>query len=298
MRWLTETYLLVGRNRKNLLQKLNKEGVRVRKLEIFDEKNAKITIDKKDTPKYFAICKNSWYNKLLKIGGICAPIYKAVKFPLITLAILFFFAFCYLFDFVYLQTVYEGDAILYQKQIEEQFDNAGLTPFKPFKQEILNEIASALQKNASISHVTVKKRGNKAVVTVKGAQIAPEKLVVLSGDYVANESFTVLNITVYSGTALVKKGDFVKKGETVAKASTLIKEEEVPCPLILALTAECTFEYIYECAYNIDDSLKLNALASAKLALGEYEVRSHTVELIDKNKIKVILKYEKTLIGG
>ena len=92
MRWLTETYLLVGRNRKNLLQKLNKEGVRVRKLEIFDEKNAKITIDKKDTPKYFAICKNSWYNKLLKIGGICAPIYKAIKFPLITLAILFFFA--------------------------------------------------------------------------------------------------------------------------------------------------------------------------------------------------------------
>ena len=62
MRWLTETYLLVGRNRKNLLQKLNKEGVRVRKLEIFDEKNSKITIDKKDAPKYFAICKNSWYN--------------------------------------------------------------------------------------------------------------------------------------------------------------------------------------------------------------------------------------------
>lgn len=298
MNWLTETYLLVGRNRKNLFQKLNKAGISLKKIEIFDEKRAKITIDKKDASKYFAICKNSWYNKLLKIGGICAPIYKAIKMPLITLAIIFFFAFTYFFDFLYLQTVYEGDALLYQKQIEEQFELAGITKYKPFNQSTLNEIAFILQQNASISHVTVKKQGNKAIVSVKSAQTPPQKLIVLNSDFIASEDMTVLNITVYSGSAVVKKGDFVKKGELIAKASALVKEEEAPCPLILALTAECTFEYVCEYVYEINDSAKLNALAGAKLALGDYTVRSYTFKNEGKNKIKVILKYEKTLIGG
>ena len=47
MNALTVTYLLVGRNRKYLLQKLSKAGIAVKKLQILDEKRAKITIDKK-----------------------------------------------------------------------------------------------------------------------------------------------------------------------------------------------------------------------------------------------------------
>ena len=52
MRMLTKTFLVTGRNRNILLQRLKKYGVSVFKIQIIDEKRAKITIDEKDTPKY------------------------------------------------------------------------------------------------------------------------------------------------------------------------------------------------------------------------------------------------------
>ena len=298
MNLLTVTYLIVGRNRKYLLQRLSKSKIAVKKLEIIDEKHAKITIDKKDSLKYFAICKNSWYNKELKIGGFCAPIYKAVKNPLITIAVILFFASAYFADNVYLESVYVGDALLYQSVVENQLEEVGVTKFKRFSQDSLNEAASALQKQSGISFITIKKRGNKAVVDLKSELAPPSKLLVFNSDYLAPEDMTVLNLTVYSGMAVVKNGDFVKKGEIIAKASCLIKDEEKPCPLILALTAECDFVFYYESAYGVNDSIKLNAAASAKHMLGDYTVRSYKIEQIDKNKLKVVLKYEKTLIGG
>jgi hypothetical protein len=295
---LTVTYMLIGRNRKYLLEKLSKSKIAVKKLEIIDEKHAKITIDKKDSLKYFAICKNSWYNKQLKIGGFCAPIYKAVKNPLITIAVILFFAFAWFADSVYLESVYVGDALLYQSIVENQFEAAGITRFKRFSQEGLNEVSNTLQNQAGISFITIKKRGNKAVVDLKVEQSAPSKLLVLHSDYLAPEDITILNLTVYSGTAAVKNGDFVKKGDVIAKASCVIKEEEQSCPLILALTAECVYEYYYETTYSINDSVKLNAVAAAKHMLGDYMVRSYKVEQINENKLKIVLKYEKTLIGG
>ena len=298
MNLLTVTYLVVGRNRKYLLQRLSKSKIAVKKLEIIDEKHAKITIDKKDSLKYFAICKNSWYNKLLKIGGLFAPLYKAVKNPLITIAVIFFFSFAYFADGIYLKSVYLGDSLLFQNVIDNHLEEAGITKFKPFSQERLNEVAIKLQKQAGISLVTIKKHGNQAIIDLKMEQSAPNKLLIFHNDYLAPEDMTVLNLTVYSGTAVVKNGDFVKKGEVVAKASCIIKEEEQACPLVLALTAECVYEYYYETTYSINDSIKLNAVASAKHMLGDYTVRSHKVEQINKNKLKVVLKYEKTLIGG
>jgi hypothetical protein len=138
----------VGRNRKYLLQRLSKSKIAVKKLEIIDEKHAKITIDKKDSLKYFAICKNSWYNKLLKIGGLFAPLYKAVKNPLITIAVIFFFSFAYFADGIYLKSVYLGDSLLFQNVIDNHLEEAGITKFKPFSQERLNEVAIELQKQA------------------------------------------------------------------------------------------------------------------------------------------------------
>ena len=73
MALLTKTYLVKGLNRNLLLQKLIKAGIRVKKLKIIDEKNAEITIDGKDCSKYIAICKKTWYNSLVKVGGIFSP---------------------------------------------------------------------------------------------------------------------------------------------------------------------------------------------------------------------------------
>ena len=44
--------------------------------------------------------------------------------------------------------------------------------------------------------------------------------------------------------------------------------------------------FYYETAYGVNDSIKLNAVASAKHMLGDYTVRSYKIEQIDKNKLK------------
>jgi hypothetical protein len=108
----------------------------------------------------------------------------------------------------------------------------------------------------------------------------------------------ILNLTVYSGTACVSIGQAVKRGEVLVRAIHVIKEEEIKAPIFCVITAECVFEYIYTSNYPLNGDSNLNALASAKFALGDFTVRSYTTQKIGKNQIKVILKYEKTLNGG
>lgn len=298
MRMLTKTFLVTGRNRNILLQRLKKYGVSVFKIQIIDEKRAKITIDEKDTPKYFAICKNSWYNKELKIGGICAPFYLMIKKSILTVFLLVFFAITYFADFLFLGAVYQGEAVLYKRQIEDAFSDVGIKKYSAFSQTQLDSALAVLQKSEDIAFITLKKSGSKAIVYLKTAKALPDKLQTFNSDFIASEDMRILNITVYSGTAMVQKGDFVKKGQVIAKASNVVKETEVPTLLTLAVSAECIFEYIYESANRIDDSTKQNAFVMAKFMLGDYQILSHSFENIDNNKLKVIIKYEKNLIGG
>ena len=221
-----------------------------------------------------------------------------IKKSIITVFILAFFAISYFADFVYLGTVYQGDAILYKGQIEEVFKDIGIKKYFNFSQSQLDKASSILQKDKDIAFLTLKKSGSKAVVYLKTAFNPPEKLQAFERDFIAREDMKILNITVYSGTAMVQKGDTVKKGQVIAKACNFIKEEQVPTLLTLAVSAECTFEYLYKSDYKIDDSCKQNALVMAKFMLGDYQVLSHSIERIDDCNVKVVIKYEKNLIGG
>ena len=110
----------------------------------------------------------------------------------------------------------------------------------------------------------------------------------------------MLNITLYSGTAVASNGDFIKKGELIAKAKNLLNDAdktEIDAPIIGVITVECNFEYCYNTKFKPTDDIRSNALAMAKFHLGDYIVRSFSFEE-GESFIKVILKYEKILIGG
>lgn len=299
MDFLTKTYLVEGSNHDLLFKRLKRANVNLVKVQIINKKQLKITIDVKDTPKFFAICKNSWYNKELKIGGIFAPFYKCVSKWIVTLAIICFFVFSYAFNNLYLQTEYQGDSIYFTKQIQTALNNAGVHTYRFFSQKQLNAVEIELKKEKEIAFVSAQKCGNRSIIYIKRAQIEPERLPVYQTDLIANEDMVILKITVYSGTAVVQENCAVKKGDIIAKASYFLKdEEEIKCPLICLVTAECVYEYVYESEFKINDGAKNNALALAKFTLGDYHVRSYSFEVIGKNKLKVILKYEKTLVGG
>ena len=298
MTFLTKTFLVTGKNRKMLLDRLKTKGVRVLKLKILDEKRAKFTIDSKDTLKFFAICKNSWYNVLVNIGGICAPFYICGKKAIIIVFAILFFALSFFCDNLYFGNVYQGDALYYRAVIEKSFEDAGIKKNEVFSQNKLDQVNKRLSAESSVAFISIQKRGNKAIIYLKRSVIEPKKMVTLNHDLVAEQDMVILNITVYSGTAVVSKGSFVKKGEVIASASYLLKEEIISCPLVCEVNAECTFEYIYEHNATLDDGVKANALAMAKFKLGDYDVRSFDFVELGKNKLKVTIKYEKSLIGG
>ena len=78
----------------------------------------------------------------------------------------------------------------------------------------------------------------------------------------------------------------------------LIKDNEVACPLVFTMASECTFTYEYVSTYKLDDSTIQNGLALAKIALGDYELRSCTYDVVSEKSIKITIKYEKTFFGG
>ncbi len=295
MTLLSKTFLVEGRNQKMLLEKLKKAKINARKIEILSEKQLKITIDAKDTAKYFAICKNSWYNKDLRTSGFLFPFYLMVKNWIIALSIAIFFAVAFLTNRIYFESEYRGDALLYRATVEETFEKAGIKKYTFFSQEKLNSVRQTLEKENGIAFISIKKSGNKAIIDLKRAQTPPQGPFLSSEDLVAKEDMVILNITVYSGTACVQKGQEVKSGEVLAKASHFFKEEEVKTLLYCEITAECVFEYIYQSNSPIDGTVKNNALASAKFALGDYPVRSFEFERINDDRIKVVLKYEKRI---
>ena len=298
MSFLTFSYLVSGRNQLILLEKLRKSGVNLKKIEIIDSKTLKITIDGKDRLKFFAICKNSWYNRLLKVGGCCSPAYKLLKNLYLFIGIVLFFALTSLANNLYFEAQYQGDSRLYATQIENSFNEVGIKKFLPFSQEQLDKAKLKLESNNKLSFISIVKKGNRAVVYTKQSVLEPSVLNVLHSDYIAQEDMLILKITVYSGRAVVNQGDFVKRGDLIAKASYLIKDNEVACPLVFTMASECTFTYEYVSSYKLDDSAIQNGLVLAKIALGDYELRSCTYAVVSEKSIKITIKYEKTFFGG
>ena len=168
----------------------------------------------------------------------------------------------------------------------------------PFSQEQLDKAKLKLESNNKLSFISIVKKGNRAVVYTKQSVLEPSVLNVLHSDYIAQEDMLILKITVYSGRAVVNQGDFVKRGDLIAKASYLIKDNEVACPLVFTMASECTFTYEYVSSYKLDDSAIQNGLVLAKIALGDYELRSCTYAVVSEKSIKITIKYEKTFFGG
>lgn len=294
----TKTYRVKGLNRNLLLQKLIKNGIKVRKIKIIDEKNAEITLDSKDCLKYFAICKKTWYNELVKVGGFLSPFYLMVKNPVKTIAFLLSLCLIVASDFLCLKTEYNGDSLIYRAKIEKVFLQTGITKYSFITEEKLQAAKSILQNESGVAYLSLTRRGGSVVVDMRILQSEPQKPEMLTTDLIADADMKILSATVYSGTLLKFPNEYVKKGEVIAGAYNVVNGEAVPCKLYAVITAERTFEYEYKAKYEINDQLLYRVAASAKFLLGDYEVLSLKQSVSADNVIKVIIKYEKIICGG
>lgn len=296
MSGLKKTFMVEGLNRNLLLKRLHKAKIAVLDLVILDEKHAKITIDSKDCDKYFAICRKTWYNKLIKTSGIFAPIYKTIKKPFAAIGVIIFFVTVFFADNIYLGTEYFGDAKLYAVQTEKYLSAQGVRIFYPFNEAMLSVAEKNLEKDFRLKFLKIEKRGNKAVVYIKSNVDSIRPPQYSTTDICAPEDLVVLKMVVYSGTPLVNVGESVKKGEPLIGAYNIVNEQRVACKIVGSISAKCAFYYEYECKYDVKSQTD-NAVAAAKVMLGDYEVKDINVKIV-QNKIQVILYYEKIIFGG
>ena len=297
MRLLTYTYKVSGRNRADIISRLKKQGVDLLKVKIIDDKTAEITIDKKDRAKYFAICKNMWYNVLSKRGGVLAPLTylrenaaKAIGVFLIVFAMIF----C---ENIYLGTEYLGDAVLYRNKIESAFEEAGINKYGFFRESDLKKVSAVLSAEQNLGFLTLKKRGNKAMVSIKTLKPAPQKFPVYYSDVIESEPCEIIKITVYSGTALKKAGDKAAAGEAIIGA--FYEKEDgarVACPIIATYSAKYVFVFDYEAMPGFFEDCVPDAITAAKTELFKNEEYPILNVFCTKNGdfIRVTIEYEKT----
>ncbi|MBQ7407806.1 MAG: sporulation protein YqfD [Clostridia bacterium] len=295
---LTQKFLVIGKNRQMLLNRLKKRGVGIIKLKILSENRMEITIDKKQSTIFFAICKNMWYNIPLRVGGLLSPFYLLVKKPLIALCVALYFLIAIYGGNLYFGAHYLGDSVYFKPQIEQALKSVGISELSYFTQDKLVKAQLILSKTDGIAFVSLQKWGNKAIIDIKGEVVSPNYVKTYSSDIVANEHMKIIYVAVYSGTQLVNVGDVIDKGDAVVGAYHLINEEKIPCEIIAEVIAECVFEYEYQSRFDISDGTLSHAIAAARLALGDYLVTSYKTEKINENTVKVFLTYNKQICGG
>lgn len=281
-----------------MLDRLSCAKIDVISLRVIDEKTAEITLSAKDRAKYFAICKNMWYNSLKRVGGVLSPFFRLALSPAYACLLVVFFVLAFLADGIYLGIVYKGDAIFYRAAIEEVFAEAGINKYSFFDEGVLQAAESSIGQKTGASFIKIEKSGNRAVITAYRDKKAPKKIESISVDVRAEERLRILKITVYSGTACLSAGDIAEKGDVIIGAYEVLKDGSVIfAPVIACVTAEKTFKYEYACTGGVSDDAKRRAVAAAKFALGDKTVlKAETEE--GANGFTVTLYYEEVIIGS
>lgn len=298
MKFLCFTYLAEGRNRSTVINRLNRAGVGILRMRIIDEKHTEITISHKDREKYFAICKNMWYNHIIKTSGFAAPLYKLWQKPWQAAGALVFAALAFFGSNLYAGTEYRGDALIFRAEVERAFEESGITLHGFFNESKLESAKKLLEERLKLSFIKIEKSGNRAIITVYSSEDGSKKLISSDIDVVASDDCEILKITAYSGTALVSDGDKVAKGQTLIAAYEVLKDgSTVPCRVTGCITAKYAFSYRYECVFDPDETAVKNALACARFALGDYTVIGQETNIEEKYVI-VTLYYEKLLFGN
>lgn len=294
MRALSRTFRVTGRNRNLFFSSLKKRGVNLLKIKIINEKTMEITIDNKDTDKYFAILKNMWYNEQVKTGGLWAPLVFLKKNAARAVACVCFVIFLFFSDNLYFAIDYEGDSSAFKTRVEAALTDAGVEKFKFFSDGDLKNAQKSLD-GQNAGFISLSKKGSRIVVDLRENKSAPEMIVPLQKDCVAEENFKILKIVVYSGTQMFYAGDEVKKGDVLVGAYDDSSGERKFRPVLAAISGECSFTFVYESPFEVTDETKNLAIAAAKNALGDKKVFSCECST-DGKKISVIIKYEKNVL--
>ncbi len=221
--------LVRGKNQAFLFERLKKHNIDIIKVKTIDENTIIICVYKKDSEKVFAILSKTWYNKLIKFGGLYgffSNIRKRIGF--VIGAVLFL-----MLSYVSKNFVFSVDIIGEKPEnkiyVEKNLSSFGIEKFCNFNNLETEKIKERILDDLdTVSFATLEKSGNRLIIRLferdEGAKINNLN----SKSLVSTASGKLIRLNVYSGTANKLVGDEVFLGDELisGKVSTDMGEFE------------------------------------------------------------------------
>ena len=238
-----------------------------------DAKTLRISVEKKDVEKVFAIYPNLCYNKgatslsssaftarFAPKKGLSAWLDKTKKrVGLLLGALLFVFLTAFADGFVFGVEFVGTD--VYAREAYAALQELSIRTFAPYKRGKEDMLCAKLLAIDGVEFCSVQKKGFRLVVEIRTSPFAKDGT--QSGKLYAEHSGKIVSMTVLRGTALKKIGDFVNAGEPLVGDWFSTEDGgQVRVQAIARVSISCAY------ACEILSSTAEEAFATAYLAIG------------------------------
>ncbi len=300
LKGLYVVYKIEGLNLDRFIERVGKSGIEIRDAKKSGNKQLTVTVNFKDSKKFFAIAKELCYNiTKVKNKGKLLPFYSLYKSIGVLFGGIIFIAGCFFFNDFVLGVEFSGSGSVYKNRVEEyisaEYGEEALRFSNLDLPKLEDEI---LAKNHCFSFVSCKKRGNRLLVELV---LSSQKTQVLSGKeyaFYAEADGVIEELKVYRGTPLFKEGDAVKKGDLLVEGVILSQDKQIKINVLATAKMICDFEFIYR---STEDNQEENALLLALSYLEERDMIFTNVEkeFCDNEFVyRVNMKYRRIFSVG
>jgi len=252
-----------GMNGEKILSRFKRAEIPLLRAEKRAKNLSVVRIYRKDLQKAIAILNGSCYNilKIVPVGAYAAFTEAKKRLSFFICALLFIVG-LFFTDGLVLRISYSGSGAYYKKEAGEILNSFGIGEMRFFSEADVPMATSAILSLQGVSFCSIKLDGYILKVEIA---VNAFSLSAVSGGLYSSSAGIVREITVLSGTPLVKVGDGVLKGdELVAPYNVGTNGEKINC----VVSARASLE----CSVSSDGETKEEAAERAKfLADGEIE---------------------------
>lgn len=293
-------FLVEGRNRPLLFQKLKKHGVAVLKSKSVDEKTLILRVRAKDKEKVFAIFGKTWYNKQIGTGGWCAVTDFLRKRSAFVIGLVAFLVAVIVANGRIFGVSVSGADNKLCYEVAEICKEEGAIRFARFSSLDFKRIERRIfALDERISYVTVDKNGYNLNVSLVTASEEDKSRFFAGKALCSTVSGTLKYLEVYRGTAVKNVGDKVYAGDELIRGEFSVPENSFPTVAMGRAVVECetSYDFITEL---FDDESASRALEKARFFTQQESYTEQSVEEITVGEISVLrvkLKYLVN-IGG
>ena len=259
------------------LLRLRRAGIPLYEIKKIDEKTLLVSVEKRDVKKVFATYPQSYYNvgesssftvRFAPKKGL-ARWTNAVKkrVGLLLGGLLFLSTTAFADGFVF-GVEFVGTSV-YAREVYSALQDANVRLFAPYSSGKEDLVCAKILALDGVEFCSVQKRGMRLVVEIRTAPFSKDTP--KNGELYSGHTGEIVSITVLSGTALKKKGDFVNAGESLV-GDWFVKEDggQVRVQAIARVCMACVYEGEF-----LTDSEE-QAFATAYLTVGVDESISLT----------------------